>query len=418
MEVEYSFIYFVSAGLKFFTMLVLAYYFVISIFGIIEKFTYDNIIKHKPQKTFAFVIPAHNEEIVIGHIVENLKSLNYPSELYDIFVIADNCSDRTAEIAREKGALVYERFNKVERGKGFALKWMFDIILNKLDKKYDAVVVLDADNLVSKNFLIEMNEKLCRGEKVIQGYIDSKNPYDSWITASYSIAFWTANRLFQSARYHLGLSCELGGTGFCIDTEVLREIGWDALSLTEDLEFTMKLAQKNIKVTWADDAIVYDEKPLTLLQSWRQRKRWMQGFADVAVRYSGTLIKKSIRDKDLVAFDCALYALQPFITIIIGISMLFDFIKIFYPEMFFDINTSIIAFEWQLFLLLQTFYILFALFVDNKIKNIKILLYYLILYPIYCLTWIPITIHGIIDMKKKEWSHTLHTRGLSISDIE
>ncbi len=145
--------------------------------------------------------------------------------------------------------------------------------------------MFDADNLVHKNFLKEMNKKMCKGYKVVQGYLDSKNPEDTWITGSYSIAFWSCNRMFQLARYNLGLSSQLGGTGFCIDTDILKELGWGATCLTEDLEFSCKIILNGYKVGWAHDAIIYDEKPLTLGQSWRQRKRWMQGFADVSSRY-------------------------------------------------------------------------------------------------------------------------------------
>ena len=124
------------------------------------------------------------------------EKIKYPKELYDIFVIADNCTDDTAKIARAAGANVFERFNKEKRGKGFALEWMFDKIF-KMDTHYDGIAVFDADNLVDKNFLKEMNNKMCEVFKVVQGYIDSKNPQDSWITESYAIAFTSAYRMLQ-----------------------------------------------------------------------------------------------------------------------------------------------------------------------------------------------------------------------------
>jgi cellulose synthase/poly-beta-1,6-N-acetylglucosamine synthase-like glycosyltransferase len=106
--------------------------------------------------------------------------------------------------------------------------------------------------------------------RVVQGYIDSKNPNDSWITYAYSISFWSINKLFQQSRANLNLSCQLCGTGFSVDVDVLKKIGWGATCLTEDMEFTMKLSLNDIRVGWASDAIVYDEKPLTLSQSWKQ----------------------------------------------------------------------------------------------------------------------------------------------------
>jgi len=143
-------------------------------------------LEFPPQKSFAILVAAHNEEKVIGALVENLKQLNYPKELYDIMVICDNCTDRTADIVREHGVYAFERTNPNKRGKGYAIEWMLNELW-KLPRQYDAVVMLDADNLVDPDFLIHMNNDLCAGKKVIQGYLDTKNPNDSWITAAYAV---------------------------------------------------------------------------------------------------------------------------------------------------------------------------------------------------------------------------------------
>ncbi len=397
------------------------YYLCISFFGIWRKKDNREV---RPKKNFALIVAAHNEEIVIGDIVESLKRLDYPKELYDIFVIADNCTDKTALKAKEKGAIVYERENKEKRGKGYALEWMFDKIF-KLEKKYDAIAIFDADNLAHKNFLKEMNKKLCEGFKVVQGYLDSKNPEDTWITGSYSISFWSNNRMFQLARSNIGLSSQLGGTGFCIDVEILKNLGWGATCLTEDLEFTCKLVLAGYKVGWAHDAIIYDEKPLMLSQSWWQRKRWMQGFADVASKYFFKLLKKSITSFSFITLDCALYSIQPIVSILIGVSAITGLIQ--YCMKAFNIianfNTVIysVNFNWFtiiviLMSILQFVYTPFILILEKKL-NMKIFLYYII-YPIYAITWFPISIQGIIDRNKKEWSHTSHTRSVKINDLE
>ena len=160
---------------------------------------------YAPVNRFAVTIAAHNEEQVIAQLVENLRNMDYPQELFDIYVVADNCSDKTAILARKAGAIVFQRYNDKKRGKGYALEWLFAKIAS-LKKDYDAVVIFDADNLVKKNFLLEMNNKLCDGEKIVQGYIDSKNPYDTWVTNTFSIAFWLMNRMIQLARFNLGIS--------------------------------------------------------------------------------------------------------------------------------------------------------------------------------------------------------------------
>ncbi|NEZ45985.1 glycosyltransferase [Clostridium niameyense] len=397
------------------------YYLIISFFGIYRKKDNENF---EDKTKFALVVAAHNEERVIANIVKNLKNINYDSSLYDIFVIADNCTDKTAEIAKKEGALVYERFNKDKRGKGYALEWMFSKLF-KMRTKYNAVTVFDADNLVHKNFLKEMNKKMCKGYKVVQGYLDSKNPEDTWITGSYSIAFWSCNRMFQLARYNLGLSSQLGGTGFCIDMDILKKLGWGATCLTEDLEFSCKLVLNGYKVGWAHNAIIYDEKPLTLAQSWNQRKRWMQGFADVASRYFFKLMKRAITKLDFTAFDCALYSIQPIAAILLGVSAIVSFVQYIMKaaNIINNINGVVysINFNWvtlliAAFSLFQMIYIPLILLIEKKL-NLKVLLYYIV-YPLYAITWFPISIQGIIHKDSKEWNHTVHTRDINIEELE
>jgi cellulose synthase/poly-beta-1,6-N-acetylglucosamine synthase-like glycosyltransferase len=395
------------------------YYTVTSLFGLLEKLKRKNEKFYMPEKRFAIFIPAHNEEIVISSIVENLKHVNYPEELFDVFVVADNCTDKTADTAASAGAKVLVRANSTDRGKGHALKWAFETVLFSDNgyNKYDAAVIFDADNLVAKDFLLEMNNKLCAGHKVVQGYIDSKNPNDSWITMGYSISFWSVNRLFQSARSFLGLSNEIGGTGFCMDVKVLKEMGWEATSLAEDLEFTAKLVLNGIKVGWAPNAVIYDEKPLTLMQSWKQRRRWMQGFADVCSRYFFKLLGKGIKEGNLAAIDCAIYTLQPYVLILGGIMLGLPLANVLFFDDDLFILTSHLSPEFFYYIGIVQFLLLpISLIVDKKF-TMKLLLYYPA-YALFCLTWIPIAVEGIMKMKNKEWSHTLHTRRLSIQEIE
>lgn len=393
------------------------YYFITSVFGLAEKIYGKTSRNYLPIKRFAIFIPAHNEEIVIGNIVENLKQMNYPKDSYDMYVIADNCTDGTAACAKKAGACVLERSDDKLRGKGHALQWAFENILYDEDNEYDAAVIFDADNLVSRSFLREMNNKLCDGQKVVQGYIDSKNPFDSWITTSYSVAFWTSNRLFQSARSFLGMSCEIGGTGFCMDVKVLKQIGWQATCLVEDLEFTMKLMLNNIKVGWAQDAIVYDEKPLTLASSWNQRRRWMQGFADVCSRYFLKLFIKGVKEHNGALIDCAIYTLQPYVLLIGAVMLLLQPINVYLMDYdLFIVSSRIMPAFFKLYGIVQLLLIPLCLFYDKKLSY-KLLLFYPI-YIVYCLTWIPIAMQGIVMMKNKEWSHTLHTRKVTIHELE
>ncbi len=412
--IKEGFLYFLSAFIQLSTFVLAIYFFCISLVGWIKR-KEKPASDFPPEKRFAMIVAAHNEEIVISELVDSLKNLKYPNDLYDIFVIADNCTDNTATIAKQHGAIVLERTNKIEKGKGFALEWAFDKIF-KMEKQYDAFCIFDADNLVDSCFLAEMNKKMCEGYRVIQGYIDSKNPFDSWITASYSIAFWTSNRLFQLPRSYLHMTCGLCGTGFCVDSQLIKEMGWGATCLTEDLEFTMKLALRGICVGWSHDAIVYDEKPLTLKQSWNQRIRWMQGYADCTNRFLGKMLKKAIKEKNIVAFDCATYLLQPLRIIVYGIITLFTFMQYFYPQGgLFQMNYIIPNYVWMVFLIAQFLYGPLIIMSERRF-NLKVLLAYIV-YPYYNLTWVPITIIGMIHSDKKEWSHTAHTRKINMNEI-
>lgn len=409
----------ISIILQVFSLSIGLYYLFIALFGFIPKREKNEQGDDKINR-FALIVSAHNEEMVISNLVDSLKKLDYPQDAYDIFVIADNCTDNTAKVAAEAGAIVYERQDSDKRGKGYALEWMF-AKLYEMETKYDYISIFDADNLVSSNYLKAMNRQANKGYKVVQGYIDSKNPYDSWITSSYSFSFWSINRIFQLPRYRLGLCCQLSGTGFIIALDTLKKLGWGATCLTEDMEFTMKLALNNEKVAWAQDAIIYDEKPLTLKQSWRQRKRWMQGHTDVAVRFFGKLIKKGIKDRDWTAIDCAIYLVQPVRVLAMAVILLMSYAQTFYP----DGNLGFIQMSylfkspvvWNVIVVLQMLYTPFVLAYERKEFNFRMFIGY-IQYMFYQFTWIPITIQGMIDRKKTEWSHTEHTRQISIAEFE
>ena len=395
-------------------LFVLMYYYFVSFFGWKK---HEERKDYTPVKRFALLTAAHNEEAVIRYHIESLRKLNYPAELYDIYIIADNCTDQTAEVARREGVNVFERFSTL-RGKGFALEWMFNELNKMEDKQYDAICLFDADNVVSSNFLLEMNAKLKQGHRSIQGYLDTKNPNDSWVTACYATAYWSMNRMWQLARYNLGLSNALGGTGLCLEYSLIREYGWGATCLTEDLEFTMKLLQNGIKTAWAHDCKVYDEKPVYFSQTWRQRTRWLQGHWDVALRYMIPLIKKGIRERKWYPIDAAIYLFQPFLIMTMLVNMLITAVAVLFPEPIYasPITSMMPGWFWVLFGVLGYSYPMLGLYLEGAPKEAY---YYYITYPIYGLTWFPVTIVGLFKHgNQTEWAHTMHTRGISITSLE
>ena len=281
-----------------------AYQIVVSVCSLI-KLKDKKMLVNKNHK-FMAIIPAHNEEFVIRNLVESLKEQDYPKELYDIYVIADNCTDSTAAIAKDAGAIVYKRFDEAHKTKGHALQWF---LKQKIEENadYDALCVFDADNIVDKNFIKSMNKKLCQGEEIVQGYRDIKNPTDSWIAGGYAIFYWMMNRFYHLARYNLGLSPLINGTGFMVKFDIIKPYGWQTITLTEDIEFSLINIANGRKLGWATDAVVYDEQPVHFMQSWSQRSRWTVGHLQCMKHYTGDLAKGVTKYKTLMNFDGLLY---------------------------------------------------------------------------------------------------------------
>lgn len=388
------------------------YNFIISLFSWYKR-KEQPLENFKPVIRFAVIIAAHNEANVLGELIKNLRGLDYPDELYDVLVVADNCADNTAQVAAQNGAIVYERKDPDNGGKGYALKWMFQRILEG-DKEYDAVCIFDADNLVHKDFLLHMNKRLLQGYKVVQGYIESKNSSDTWITANYSINFWIGNRVCQLPRSYIGLSCYLMGTGSVISADILQRIGWNPSCLTEDLEFTLKLILSGTKVAWAHDAITYDERPVGFMQSIRQRIRWLQGQSYCICRYMKALIVRAATKRDRVAFDAVMYILQPFFIvlqqIILLVSTLYAIPVLLQSRSYMVFHFS---FDPKNFLLFVLPFII--IFFEGKLFS-KVT-FYIITVPIFSYTWVYVTVVGFLKRNHKEWVHTKHTRIMTIDEM-
>ncbi|MBR1580470.1 MAG: glycosyltransferase family 2 protein [Selenomonadaceae bacterium] len=404
----------VMVPLQIILFLFMMYFFVIGFCGMWRRHE-DKITT--PSKKFAVIVAAHNEHNVVGQLIKNLHDLNYPKELYDIYVIADNCSDDTAAISREAGAIVCERFDSEKKSKGYALEWMFEKLfaMERDGKIYDAVAIFDADNLVHPQFLMEMNNRLMKGDRIIQGFLDAKNPYDTWVAGTFAIAFWVIDHVSHLAKTNIGLSAVLGGTGMCITLDVLKKYGWRATCLTEDMEFTMKSLAEGIKTTWAHDAIVYDEKPLTFKQSWTQRKRWAQGQFDVAHRFIPKMLVEGWRRKDIRIWDGCIYLLQPHFLMLSAFFIVVSYIQLAF-EPFYTNIWSILPSQLMTAIMIGQYLLpmIILIKVRAKLKS----WFYLLLYPVFIYTWLPIIFIGFVKRNDHEWSHTQHTRALDYDDMK
>ena len=219
--------------------------------------------RHQPSRLhrFAVIVSARNEEGVIGELLESLNRQNYPKELLDLYVVADNCTDDTAGAARRAGAFVYERFDQVHKGKGYAMDYLFRRLKEEGKDCYDGYFVFDADNLVDANFVAEMNRTFDQGYDAVTCYRNSKNFAANWISAGYSIWFLREARFLNFPRTLLGTNCHVSGTGFLVSARVIEDNGgWPFHLLTEDIQFSVDCAIQGKRIGYCDKAVVYDEQ--------------------------------------------------------------------------------------------------------------------------------------------------------------
>lgn len=388
------------------------YQLIICIFGLAKKkINKEYILKeHK----FMAVIPAHNEENVINDILESLKNQNYNKNLLDIYVIADNCTDSTAKIAKKHGVFVYERFDKEKKSKGYALEWFFNQILENKPDEYDAFCIFDADNIVSPDFFYEMNKKLCGGEKIVQGYRDIKNADDSWITANYALFYWVMNRCYHYSRYKLGLSPLINGTGFMVAMSVIKETGgWHSNTITEDIEFSLKSIARGYKIGWAKDAVVYDEQPLGFKQSWTQRLRWSVGHIQCFKEYFVELSKQKNITPTMI--DAAIYIFgMPLIILTLVNIIISIIIYALIPYKLVILNAG---FKFIGLLVFIAMLLISLLTLLHDKKSLKKVWKGILTSPIFMLSWFFINIVAFTK-KKLEWTKIVHVRSVNLAKTQ
>lgn len=261
------------------------------------------------ERCIGLLIPAHNEELVLGPVLESHADLDYPEALRPIFVIADNCTDGTATVAASKRAEVLERSDPQLRGKGYALAWALERLLAERPD-IAAFVILDADSVLSRNFLRVMNAELDRGSLVVQARYDVLNAEESWRTRMMACALALAHHVRPLGRMVLGLSDGLKGNGMLFARSVLQRHRWSGTSITEDIEYTLRLVRDGIRIIYVPDAQVSAQMPTTARQASTQRQRWEGGRYALA-RAGIPLLLRSLRRGDFRAADRAMELLIP-----------------------------------------------------------------------------------------------------------
>lgn len=261
-------------------------------------------------RKYAVVIPAHNEENMIAKTIYSLLNVDYPEKLYDVIVIADNCTDNTARIAKNLGATVLVRYDDTKKGKGYALRWGFDQIL-KSEASYDAVVVIDSDSLVSGNYLNVMNHYFDKGERVIQSSDLVLPQPDNWSIEATRIGFLLFNYIKPLGRKVFGFNAGLRGNGMCFDADVLRETPWQAWSLTEDVEYGLILILNGYKIEFAPEATVWAQMPVQSVNAESQRSRWEHGRYQITRQYTGVFLKKALKKRSFAHLDVFIDLITP-----------------------------------------------------------------------------------------------------------
>lgn len=253
---------------------------------------------------FIVLVPAHNERSLIARAVINLRSLDWPASAFRVVVIADNCSDDTAELARAAGASVLERQNPEERGKGYALAYAF----GQLEQQAwaDAFVVIDADTLVSPGLLDAFASRIESGALAVQAHYDVLNRDAAWRTRMLAVAYGCFHKVRSRARERLGLSCGIRGNGWCITTAALQRVPYGAFTLTEDAEFGIDLGLAGIRVHYADEVDVAADAATSRQVSESQRQRWEHGRLHLIRTRLLRLLGLAVAQRSRVALDLAL----------------------------------------------------------------------------------------------------------------
>jgi 1,2-diacylglycerol 3-beta-glucosyltransferase len=305
--------------------------------------------KSSPHNRFAVLVPAHNEEMLVGNLCQSLLQVDYPTDKYKIFIVADNCNDNTAEICRQYPVHVLERFDPENAGKGQALAWA----LKQIDlKQFDAVFMVDADNYVDPTVLQELNKLINSGEQAMQCYNAVGNRDDSWFTQLLFVSRTIGNLLYHEPKFRLGLSSYLMGNGICFKTELLRERGWTAFSTGEDWEYYAQLIENGIRIGFASKAKVFHQESRSLHQATSQRLRWSSSRFKIARTLGLRLIIKGIKERNLWLIDASFPLIFPNYSLLINLTLVglvISFI-IFSTSLFFVSFAALLIGQFLLFI--------------------------------------------------------------------
>lgn len=374
------------------------YVFFLSLLALLSKARTE--FKTDRHRKFAIVIPAHNEQLMISQTLYSLFSMIYPKNRYQVFVIADNCTDDTANIAEKIGATVLKRTHKTDRGKGHALRWAFAQIIDR--NEFDGIVVFDADSYVSGNFLTVMNYYMEQGAKVIQSSDLVQPQPNVWSSEMTRIGFTLYNLVRPLGRDYLNLSMGLRGNGMCFKSELLKEVPWEAYSLTEDIEYGILLLLKGYHIKFAPEAKVIAKMPEQSKNAESQRKRWEIGRYPIISRYSLPLLTSFLKTGKLSYLDTFIdLVMPPLVNLLLAIGMFF-IVNLMLALIGFE-SFLYFALAWGIVLVLAISH----LFIGFKAAKVDRHLYRALTHvPQYALWKLKLYIKAFMMGKEEKWVRT------------
>ena len=400
-----------------------------SIFVAVGLFTTKVFPKTEHMHKYAILIPARNEETVIGNLLDSIAEQDYPSELLSVFVVADNCTDKTAEIARAKGAVCYERFDNEHRTKGYALQFLFENIERdyKIDS-FEGYFIFDSDNLLKCDYISRMNEAFDSGEKIITSYRNTKNFDDSIISSSYALHWMRSSRTEHRARSVMKIPTRIQGTGYLFASEIVAN-GWKYTSFTEDRAFSADAIVNGYNISYCDAAEFYDEQPSDLKIAMRQRIRWAKGHLQAFVELGGKLFcdifKKGASGMRRIASADMFFTVFPhelitaFTTVLVILAftglIVFDCRDFLEALEVFGRSVLRFAKEYGSHVVLSAYVCITEFSRIKKMKAYKYVLY-VITFPIF--DFIGYAASLIALCTKVTWKPIPHRADLSIKDIE
>jgi len=347
-----------------------------------------------PSTLFKVLIPAHNEELLLGRLLKSLRDQDYQKNMYSILVIADNCTDQTAIVAKQEGVNTLERKDIRFIGKGYAIKYGLEKVVNE---PFDALLIIDADSMVEAGVLKELDRAVQQGARIIQCFNGVENPDDSWFTRIMDISRTLSNEVMEPAKEKIGLSSHLMGNGMCFVRDVIARYGWDAFTVGEDWEYYAKLVMKGERIVFVNKARVYHRESVNLIQATSQRLRWSSGRLAIATKYGIRLFISGVKSFSILKIDAAMPLLLPNPSLGISLTILMLIVCLIAPYW-----ENVTGWFGLLCILQLAFFLTGLMYVEDKKKKLLAILFA----PIFLVWKSGLDLLSVAGIGRKFWVRT------------